>query len=309
MENKPLPRVSILLPVFNGASTIKSAVQSIIDQEYQDWELIILDDGSTDKSVRILESLEDSRIKIISDSLHKGLATRLNEGIDLALGTYIARMDADDLCFPNRLDKQVLFLDSHPEIDLTACKTLAFNCDGVLDSVRLLPYHQTHDELIARPWRSIYMPHPSWLGKREWFRQHRYRIPEVLRAEDQELLIRAMPESKYYCLPEILLAYRQGTFNLQKSLLARKGLYLSQMRIFYSRREWIYMLQSSWIMAQKSIFDYLRALSLPVSLLKKESSSEVPSIVIDQLNAMINNYGLPENSPFLMSSKKLNTSR
>ncbi len=301
MENKQLPRVSILLPIFNGVSTIKSAVQSIIDQEYQDWELIILDDGSTDESVRIIESIPDSRIKIISDGLHKGLATRLNEGIDLALGTYIARMDADDLCFPNRLDKQVLFLDSHPEIDLTACKTLAFNWDGALESIRLLPYHQTHNELIARPWRSIYMPHPSWLGKVAWFRQHRYGIPEVLRAEDQELLLRAMPESRYYCLPEILLAYRQGTFNLQKSLLARKGLYLSQMRIFHSRQEWIFMAKSSWIMLQKMIFDYLRALSISISLLKNKSSGEVPSLVIDQLNAMINKYG----SPYMLSSKNI----
>jgi glycosyltransferase involved in cell wall biosynthesis len=303
MENIKFPRVSILLPVFNGAITLKSAIQSVIDQEYLDWELIILDDGSTDDSLKILGTFHDSRIKIISDGLRKGLATRLNIGIDLALGIYIARMDADDLCFPKRLEMQISFLDSHPEVDLTACKTLAFSSHEANDTLRLLPYYQTHDELSARPWKSIYMPHPAWVGKREWFRRFRYQIPEVLRAEDQELLLRAMPSSRYYCLPEILMAYRQNLFNLKKSLLARKGLYKSQMRIFLERREWIYMIQSTWNMVQKLIFDFLRALSFPVDVLKTGYDKKIPSEVIDQFIGMIQKYEESNNVSIIKSSK------
>ena len=87
MLNSP-PKVSIILPVFNGRATLLSAVQSIVDQDYLDWELIILDDGSTDGSTSALERLGDLRIKVHIDGLRKGLATRLNEGIHCSKALY-----------------------------------------------------------------------------------------------------------------------------------------------------------------------------------------------------------------------------
>jgi glycosyltransferase involved in cell wall biosynthesis len=234
-QNKT-PIVSVILPVLNGEYFIAPAVKSILKQKYTDFELILLDDGSKDRTLEIVTKIADERVKIISDGVCKGLAARLNIGIDLAVGRYIARMDADDLSFSQRLEKQVAFLEAHPDIDLVSSRALLFQ-DKSFDMLGTLPYRQNHDEISACPWKGFYMPHPSWMGRADWFRRFRYRWPEVVRAEDQELLLRALPDSKFHCLPEVLLAYRCGDFNLRKSLLARKNLLNSQLLLFRQRGE------------------------------------------------------------------------
>ncbi|MBT8552004.1 glycosyltransferase [Polynucleobacter paneuropaeus] len=285
------PRVSVILPVFNGRNTLLAAVQSIVDQSFLDWELIVLDDGSTDGCVNDLVDLKDSRIRVQSDGLRKGLATRLNEGIDLSSGFYIARMDADDLCFPGRLEKQVSYLDAHPEIDLLACKVMGFLVADDQVSVSLLPYCQTHAELIASPWRGIYMPHPSWIGKSEWFRTYRYGLPEVIRAEDQELLLRAMPKSTYYCMPDILLAYRLGPFNLSKSLLARRELYKAQLDIFLKRGQLSFIFKSSWVTMQKIIYDFSRAILPTAFFLRRGLGDPIAKMSLSEFHMLMKKYG------------------
>lgn len=287
---KNYPKVSVILPVFNGGNTLLGAVQSIVDQYFLDWELIVIDDGSTDDCINAISSLRDPRIRIQSDGLRRGLAARLNEGINLSLGQYIARMDADDLCFSDRLDRQVLFLENHPEIDLVGCKTLAFTLSEDDIFFHLLPYRRTHRELIESPWKGVYLPHPSWMGRAAWFRKFRYRLPEVLRAEDQELLLRAMPESQYYCLPEILLAYRQGPFDLKKSLLARRELYKSQLSIFFNRQEWVFVLMSTWVTLQRFSFDLLRVLLPSQFIGKMRAVEQVPEETLDKCKDLLRRH-------------------
>ena len=289
MLNSP-PKVSIILPVFNGRATLLSAVQSIVDQDYLDWELIILDDGSTDGCTSALERLVDLRIKVHIDGLRKGLATRLNEGIDCSKGLYIARMDADDLCFPDRLKKQVDYLDAHPQVDLVATKALGFSNRGNQLLFDILPYYEKHEELCASSWNGIYMPHPSWMGRAAWFRKYRYRMPEVLRAEDQELLLRAMPESRYYCLPEILLAYRQGSLQLQKSLLTRRELFKCQLKIFLGRRQWGYLLRTLWLTLQKMSFDLLRSAFPRLALSNVNRTEEISPEKLKQFYLILQKY-------------------
>jgi glycosyltransferase involved in cell wall biosynthesis len=272
-------KVTIILPVLNGAKTLFSAVKSVVDQDYEDWELLILDDGSSDGCIERLQNIKDPRIHIYVDGIRKGLAVRLNEGIDLSSGKYIARMDADDICFPARLSSQVSYLETHPDIDLIACKTVAFYRSGENLVTHIMPYLQMHDELTSTPWRGIYLPHPSWMGASKWFRKHRYLIPEVFRAEDQELLLRAMPESHYYCLPEILLAYRLGEYDLRKSLYVRKQLLKVQVNIFFKRRQWIYILRTTYFALLRVIFDLVR-LTLPI---KTWSTLKVKSQVTPEL--------------------------
>lgn len=289
MNTSP-PRVSIILPVFNGGITLLSAVQSVIDQCYLDWELIIVDDGSTDDCIRAIVPLNDPRIKIHSDGLRRGLAIRLNEGIDWSTGVYIARMDADDLCFYDRIQKQVDYLDAHPEIDLVATKAVGFSMRETGLSFGVLPYREMHEELSATPWGGIYMPHPSWMGRAAWFRKHRYQMPEVLRAEDQELLLRAMPGSRYYCLPEILLAYRQGSLQLRKSLLARRELLKCQLKIFLGRRQWGYLLRTLSLTFQKMSFDLLRSVFPRLAISNVNRPEEIPPEKLRQFYLMLQKY-------------------
>jgi glycosyltransferase involved in cell wall biosynthesis len=106
--------VTVLLPVYNAAPYIREAVDSVLAQTYKDFELLIINDGSTDGSKEILESYNDSRIRLIHQP-NMGLIKTLNKGLELAQGKYIARFDADDVCYPERLQEQVDFLNTHPD--------------------------------------------------------------------------------------------------------------------------------------------------------------------------------------------------
>lgn len=221
----PVPVVSIVLPVYNAGAVLPFALESIFRQTLREWELILIDDGSTDNCMADF-SFPDSRIRLVQDGRNVGLAARLNQGIDLARGRYLARMDQDDVAYPGRLEAQVKFLDEHPEIDLVATRALLFRDDGSV--IGLSPFRRTHEEICASPWRGFFLPHPSWMGKIEWFRRYRYRIPEVVRAEDQDLLLRSYRASRFACLPEVLLGYRQPGLSLKKVLTARKNLAIAQ---------------------------------------------------------------------------------
>jgi glycosyltransferase involved in cell wall biosynthesis len=249
--------VSIALPSFNAEKTIGDAIASILLQTWENWELLLIDDGSKDRTVEIAQSFDDPRIRIISDGQNKGLPTRLNEAIDLASGKYFARMDNDDICFPDRLKKQVEHLESHPEIDLLGTKALAFVSPG--KATGFFPFRQTHEEICARPWNGFYLPHPTWMGRIEWFRKYRYRI--VDRAEDQDLLLRSYSESRFECLPEVLFAYRlRDQVSLRINRIARKSFLKSQLSLFSGRSQWRYWMLSVVAYAAKSSGDSWNAL-------------------------------------------------
>ena len=231
-----MPEVSVLLPVRDGARTLALAMLSVLQQSFDDFELLVLDDGSVDATPDIALGFRDPRVRLLRDGMKRGLAARLNQGIAAAAGRYIARMDADDVCFPQRFARQVERLDSEPTLDLVACRVLDFDDAGSATGLR--PYRLSHEALCAQPWNGFYLVHPSWMGRADWFRRYRYRTPELVRAQDQELLLRAYPDSRYAVLDEILLGYRTGPISLRKTLSARRCLLAAQMGLFAQRRQW-----------------------------------------------------------------------
>lgn len=112
------PKISVIMSVYNGMPYLKEAVQSILKQTFKDFEFIVVNDASTDDSWQYLKGLNDKRIKLIINEKNLGLATSLNDGIKIAKGNFIARMDADDVSKPDRLEVQYKFLTKNPEIDL-----------------------------------------------------------------------------------------------------------------------------------------------------------------------------------------------
>jgi len=124
------PKVSVLICVYNGARFVAEALKSIYDQTYQDFELIVVDDGSTDNTPNILMDMKDSRTFIYRNSQNKGLTKSLNIGIALCRGDYVARMDADDISHPGRLEKQVKFLDENPDCLAVGCWCNWIDSDG-----------------------------------------------------------------------------------------------------------------------------------------------------------------------------------
>lgn len=240
-SGKAQPLVTVAMPAYNAGKYLRLAVLSIINQTFTDWELLIIDDGSTDDSIKSIADLVDSRVRILRDGANKGLAARLNEAIDLARGTYFARMDQDDVSYPERFARQIEALQNDQKLDLVA--TRAITIDENSKPTGLFPCSLSHNEICARPWRGFYFPHPSWMGRIDWFRKHRYGEPGPYFCEDQELLLRSYDKSKFGTIDEILLGYRiRGQVNWQKLAKTRRTILQVQFRRFKETGQWFFIL-------------------------------------------------------------------
>lgn len=229
--------VTVALPVYNAGGYLRPAVLSILRQSYTNWELLVIDDGSTDGSLASIADLSDPRIRVFRDGLNKGVAARQNEAIDLARGGYFARMDQDDVSYPGRFESQVALLRRQPGVDLTAVRAVTISPANAL--VGLFPSPLTHEQICSRPWRGFYLPHPAWLGRTEWFRRFRYRIPESYRSDDQELLLRSYRDSTFACVDEIQFAYRiRDRIRLGMSLRTRGTVLRLQVARFARSRQY-----------------------------------------------------------------------
>ncbi len=191
---KKNPAIAVILPVFNNESTIKDAIESILNQDFKDFELIIINDGSNDNTREIVESIEDSRIKLIHQK-NVGIAKSLNIGIKSSSAAFIARMDADDWSFPKRLSLQLKLLKSNHSIDVVSCKVIH---DGNKKSQRGYFLHCEWMNALCRP-DEIYknrfvdspIAHPSVMIRRKTLETFGYYHEGDL-PEDYELWLRLM---------------------------------------------------------------------------------------------------------------------
>jgi glycosyltransferase involved in cell wall biosynthesis len=200
-------------------STLDRAIQSILWQTFADWELIVVNDGSTDQTSNILKAVNDPRIHVVhGEEGQKGLATRLNQCIELAKGKYIARMDADDISYPERLKRQVQYLEAHPDIDLLGHGAVLFKGDGRI--IGVYPTACDHAEICRSPWWGFPLAHPTWMATRSWFAVHRY-AESLMKGQDQDLLLRTYRTSRFAALPDVLMGYRMENISLKKSARGR----------------------------------------------------------------------------------------
>lgn len=212
------PRISVVMSFRDGGSGLDDAVASLQWQTEEDWELIAIDDGSRDAGAELPRLLADPRIRLVRHAHSAGLATRLNEGVQLARGRYIARMDADDIALPQRLRVQADYLDAHPDVDLLAASVLMIDDTGAAIGVATSP--TGHDRLVRRAALHFPMPHPTWMGRAEWFRAHPY-DEKAIKAQDQHLLYRTFRCSRFAAIGQPLLAYRYAQLSVRKTLLGR----------------------------------------------------------------------------------------
>jgi glycosyltransferase involved in cell wall biosynthesis len=241
----PLPEVSILMAVYNCATTVSSAIRSILNQTLENWELILVDDASTDGSCRAIEQFRDSRIKVIRNSTNLGLAASLNRAIAVASAPYFARMDADDICFSSRLEQQLLQLKAQPTIDVLGTGILLFKDSGIPLGISRAPID--HSAICsAKLIGTFSLYHPTWMGKADWFRRHLY-DPVFSKAQDFELLLRAAPTSEYANLPDVLLGYRtDSVLNIRKRSQTRAFVLKALAKNVVSVRDYAGLL---WILA------------------------------------------------------------
>lgn len=199
--------ISVILPAYNAELYIKEAIDSVLAQTFTNFELIILNDGSTDKTEEIILSYQDSRIVYVKNEQNLGLIGTLNKGMALAKGKYIARMDADDICLPERFAKQVNFLEEHP--DYIICGTAAYRFFNNLTDKKAF-YVPINDENIrVRLFFNTGFIHPSVMFRTETIRTHNLSFNDNYKyAEDYYFWMDLLKYGKGFNLKEKLLYYR-----------------------------------------------------------------------------------------------------
>jgi glycosyltransferase involved in cell wall biosynthesis len=203
------PAVSVLLPVYNGIRHLRAAVDSILGQTFADFEFIIIDDGSTDGSADVLRQYAqaDSRIRLVARP-NKGLTVTLNEGVGMASAPLLARMDADDIALPQRLEKQTAYMREHPDCVLLGSAVMLVDPDGL--PIRQMCSEQTHEEIdhahLNRGWPIV---HPAVMMRTAAVRQVGGYRDQYDTLEDLDLFLRLAEIGKLANLPDVLLKYRQ----------------------------------------------------------------------------------------------------
>ena len=216
------PDISVIMSVYNGEAYLAEAIESVINQTFSNWELIIINDCSTDSTSEILAGFSDrdERIKVHTNEVNLKLPTSLNKAISVSEGKYIARMDADDICMPDRLEKQYKFMEENPDVALSSCRFLTVKngvyasggaggrCDNDALSVMLL---------VANP-----ILHPGVIAKAEVMKKFNYDTTLTC-TEDLELWTRMVSENqKIQILPECLLIYRLHDKQITSTTLERQ---------------------------------------------------------------------------------------
>lgn len=206
--------LTIAIPFYNAERFLASAIDSVISQTYTEWQLILIDDGSKDSSLKIANQYAKnySNISVLSDGKNKNLAFRLNQIPNLVSTKYLARMDADDIMHPERIAKQIEILEKNPNIDVLG--TNAFTID---ENDNVLGIRMSPDYKLKKVRGFI---HPTIMAKTEWFRDNLYDA-EAVRIEDTELWYRTSNKYNFMCLNEPLLFYREiGNDYYKKYFLA-----------------------------------------------------------------------------------------
>ncbi len=199
------PLVSVILPVYNAEKYLRDAIRSVLDQTLNDFELLLIDDGSSDNSLAIMRSFTDSRIRIIQNDSNRGLIYSLNKGIEISKGKYIARMDADDLCVAERFEKQVDFLEKNLAVGICGSDYYNFSDHGVGKSITL------KDKNVIRAWLLFSPPlcHPTVMFRASMLKNNHLLYDSAYKhVEDYELWTRAALITDIVNLQDFLLYYR-----------------------------------------------------------------------------------------------------
>ncbi|QJD31129.1 glycosyltransferase [Methylococcus geothermalis] len=199
------PRVTVLFPVYNGEQYLREALESLLTQTFPNFSLLAIDDGSTDSSLEILRSIKDPRLSVKVNPTNRGLINTLNEGLELVQSEYVARMDADDIATPYRLEEQLAFMDAHPDVGL---------CGGYYErftdteSIVVRP-PTTHEDISYALIFDNVMAHNTVMFRRSVLERYRLRYdPAFAYAEDYELWVRFARYSRLANLPRVLVRYR-----------------------------------------------------------------------------------------------------
>jgi glycosyltransferase involved in cell wall biosynthesis len=258
------PMISVVMPVYNGERYLREAIESILNQTYKNFEFIILNDGSNDKTEEIILSYDDPRIVYIKNSKNLRIVKTLNKGISLAKGVYIARMDADDISLPTRFEKQIQHLEKHHEVDI--CGT-AIKHIGCKNEVQYFP--RNHNEIKVNLLFNSAFAHPTIMGKSIYFKNHTYNDGYVM-AEDYYLWASTCEKHHFSNLEDVLLYYRNHGTQTNKVLQQKQA-----------KKVRNYMIKISKIQLSSSSIDILHRI-VTYHYVKKEDAEKVINNILQE---------------------------
>jgi glycosyltransferase involved in cell wall biosynthesis len=199
------PEISVLLPAYNAERWILEAVRSIQAQTFANWELVVVDDGSTDGTQRVLNSIREPRMRVIVHDRNRGLVPALNTGLEQCRGRWLARRDADDTCDPSRLDEQRNFLLANPEVGVVSSWVTQTRADG---AHWVLELPTVHEAILWRQLFSYGMVHAGVLMERALFDRTGLYEAAAEHVEDVELYLRLSRETRFANIPKPLYKQR-----------------------------------------------------------------------------------------------------
>lgn len=223
------PLVSIVLPAYNCEKFIRFTIDSLLNQTYTNFELLIINDGSTDSSVEIIKSFSDTRIQLINNSKNEGLIYTLNKGIELAKGKYIARIDADDICLKKRLEKQVNWLEKNANTVIVATQIEFIDEQGITMGNWDLDQQKITAQQIknAMLWQCC-IAHPTVMMRSDIIKKYRYPYNQK-HSEDYGLWLQVLSDNNIIeKIPEPLLQYRVHGNSVTGAINSKKNPFFIQ---------------------------------------------------------------------------------
>lgn len=199
-------KVCVIVPMYNAAAFLKATVSSILAQSYKDFELLLIDDCSTDNTLQIAHSFPDPRIRVIKNEINQGAGATRNRGIECALSDYMAFCDADDIMLPDRLEKQFNFMEQHPDIDICGSFVKLINEKG--DVIGKYTFPTRHEEIAVAMFLRCAFQQSTAFIRCHSFRQSELRYKENHYAEDFDLWANAVKKLKFHILPQFLMYYK-----------------------------------------------------------------------------------------------------
>ncbi len=223
------PLVTVLMPIYNGNEHLREAIESVLNQNFRDFEFLIMDDGSTDGSREIVKSYEDPRIELHLSPENRGIAKTLNEGIMRARGRYLARMDADDICMPHRLQRQVDFMETYSHIGLVGSGVMKIKKNRVN---KIVSWPETDAEIkIDLLFQNPFF-HPSVMVRCDLIKKTAYNL-QLPYAQDYGLWVELANLTDFANLPDPLIKYRVHNGQVTKTKGNQQAVMARQVRENY----------------------------------------------------------------------------
>lgn len=280
------PLVSIGMPVHNCVTTIETCIRSVLLQTYTNWELLIVDDGSSDNTAGLARRFKDPRIRVFEGDTNRGLPYRLNQLIDLAQGEFFCRMDGDDICFPDRIEKQIAFLHEHPEVNVVGSSALVIDSNNRPLSLRQVA--TAHNDIVRELYKGFSIMHPTLMGGMDWFRKYKYR--DVRRVEDQDLYLRSYKHSRFANIESALIAYRDTDYSYRKSHEGRRNYYMRVSDIYIRERNYTGLTAATFRYLLKEALYSLDSRIFKSSLIMgNRNRTTVPATLSDRFNQLLYN--------------------